>query len=168
MDFWVGWPFPIAVGVLFLIVFLRAGGTYLLGRAVTARAQRTRFQRLVRRRGFARAQEFVSRWGAPVVVVSFLTVGVQTLVNLAAGVAQMPARRYVPALVIGSAIWAMLYATVGFVTLTAWQALYVISPPIAIGGLILALFAVAGFVVWQLRHPSDDDLRLPTGDSVQA
>lgn len=166
MNFWVGWPFPVAASVLFVIVFLRAGGTYLLGRAATAGVQRTRLQRLMRRRGFARAQSFVSRWGAPVVVVSFFTVGVQTLVNLAAGVTSMPARRYLPALVIGSAIWALLYAGVGFVTLSAFRMLYDISPPTAIGGLVLAVGSIVGFVVWQWRHPSDGP---PTaaGDSVQ-
>ena len=128
MDFWRGWPYPVAVAVLFVIVLLRAGGTYALGRAAGAGAQRTRLARLMARRGFARVQEIVARWGAPVVALSFLTVGVQTLVNLAAGLTRMPLRRYVPALVIGSIIWALLYATVGFVTFAAWRRLYAISP----------------------------------------
>ena len=128
MDFWKGWPYPVAVVVLFVIVLLRAGGTYALGRAAGAGAQRTRLARLMARRGFARVQELVARWGAPVVALSFLTVGMQTLVNLAAGLTRMPLRRYVPALVIGSIIWALLYATVGFVTFAAWRRLYAISP----------------------------------------
>lgn len=34
------------------------------------------------------------------VALSFLTVGFQTLVNLAAGAARMPLRRYLPAMVV--------------------------------------------------------------------
>ena len=156
MDFWKGWPYPVAVGVLFVIVSLRAGGTYALGRAAGAGARRTRLAQLMARRGFARVQEIVARWGAPVVGLSFLTVGVQTLVNLAAGLTRMPLRRYVPALVIGSIIWAFLYATVGFVTFAAWRRLFVISPVAAITGLIALLLALTAYVIWQLRHRSKD------------
>ena len=156
MDFWRGWPYPVAVAVLFVIVLLRAGGTYALGRAAGAGAQRTRLARLMARRGFARVQEIVARWGAPVVACAFLTVGVQTLVNLAAGLTRMPLRRYVPALVIGSIIWSLLYATVGFVTFAAWRRLYAISPVAAVTGLIVLLLALTAYVVWQLRHRSED------------
>jgi uncharacterized membrane protein YdjX (TVP38/TMEM64 family) len=55
-------------------------------------------------------------------------VGVQTLVNLVAGMTQMPLRRYVPALVAGSLLWGLLYATVGFAGVTAWWQLYQRSP----------------------------------------
>ena len=82
--------------------------------------------------GFARVQQMVARWGAPVVTLSFLTVGIQTLVNLAAGVTRMPLRRYIPALMIGSILWAFLYATVGFATFAAWRRLYALSPTVAI------------------------------------
>jgi len=156
VDFWKGWPYPVAVVVLFVIVMLRAGGTYALGRAAGAGAQHTRLARLMARRGFARVQEVVARWGAPVVALSFLTVGVQTLVNLAAGLTRMPLRRYIPALVIGSIIWAFLYATVGFVTFAAWRRLYAISPVAAVTGLIAVLVGLAAYVVWQLRHRSED------------
>lgn len=156
VDFWKGWPYPVAVIVLFAIVLLRAGGTYALGRAAGVGARRTRLARLMARRGFARVQDLVARWGAPVVAISFLTVGVQTLVNLAAGLTRMPLRRYVPALVIGSIIWAFLYATVGFVTFTAWRRLYAIAPVAAITGLIVLLVALTGYVIWQLRHRSED------------
>jgi membrane protein DedA with SNARE-associated domain len=48
-------------------------------------------------------------------VVSFLTVGFQTLINLAAGVTRMSLRHYLPAVVVGSVMWAFVYATIGFV-----------------------------------------------------
>ena len=116
---------PVAAAYLFLVVvaFLRGGATYAVGRLARgagARAERTR--RLLERPGMARAEQVVSRWGAPVVAVSFLTVGFQSLVNAAAGVLQMPLRRYLPGLLVGALIWAGIYVTIGLAVLQAWMA----------------------------------------------
>lgn len=158
MEFFRGLPFPLAVGALFVIVLLRAGGTYALGRAARSGAGRNpRVQRLVDSQRFVRAQRLVERWGAPIVVVSFLTVGFQTLANLAAGVGRMPLRRYLPALALGGLIWAVLYATVGLVTWAALSHLYAISPVAAsVGGSVL-LLALVGYVVWQVRRARAED-----------
>ncbi|WP_344809213.1 DedA family protein [Microlunatus ginsengisoli] len=149
-----GLPFPVAFGILFVIVMLRANATYWLGRGAETGAERTRLAKMLASPKFRRAQDVVARWGAPIVTVSFLTVGVQTLINLAAGVARMPLRRYLPAVTLGSIIWALLYATVGFVTLAAWLKLYALSPIATIAGTALLLAALAGFIWWQLRHRS--------------
>jgi len=147
-----GWPFPLALTVLTLVAFLRGGLTYLLGRAADLGAGRTRARRLLESPGFERARAAVSRWGPPVVSLGFLTVGFQTLVNLAAGVSRMPPRRFVPALVVGALLWGLLYATVGFVTLAAWVRLYELSPTGAVLLLVGVVAAVGGFVVSQLRR----------------
>lgn len=153
MDFFRGLPFPLAVGALFVIVLLRAGGTYALGRAARSGASRTsRVQRLVSSPRFVRGQELVERWGAPIVVLSFLTVGFQTVANLAAGVGRMPLRRYLPALVVGGLIWAVLYATVGLITVAALVQLYEISPVGAVLGGLALVAALAGYIVWQVRR----------------
>jgi membrane protein DedA with SNARE-associated domain len=104
-------------------------------------------------------QQVVARWGAPVVTASFLTVGIQTLVNLAAGAMRMPLRRYIPALTIGAIMWAFLYATIGFATFAAWRQMYELSPVIAIVGLVILLAGLAGYIVWQVRHRNADDER---------
>ena len=148
-----GWPYPLTVTALFVIVLLRAGATYGLGRAAEAGARRTRAAKMMDRRGFERARRLVLRWGAPLVTFSFLTVGFQTLVNLAAGLTRMPVRRYVPALVLGSLLWAFLYATVGFATLAGWRRLYEVSPVAAVSGSVLLVLALVAYVVWQLRRP---------------
>ena len=124
MDFWRGWPYPVAVAALFVIVMLRAGGTYAIGRAAQEGVRRSRLSRVMAKPRFARMQQLVARWGAPVVALSFLTVGIQTLVNLAAGVMRMPLRRYLPALTVGAILWAFLYATVGFATFAGWRRVY--------------------------------------------
>ena len=95
------------------------------------------------------------------VALSFLTVGIQTLVNLAAGVMQMPLRRYIPALTVGSILWAFLYATAGFATFAGWRQMYELSPAVAIIILVILLVGLAGYIVWQVRHRNDEDEREP-------
>lgn len=150
------WPFPAAVAVLFVIVMLRAGGTYALGRAANAGARRTRLAHLMARGGFQRAQRLIARWGAPVVTLSFLTVGLQTMINLAAGVTQMPLRRYLPALTIGSVLWAFLYASVGAVTWAALRSLWDRSPVGAVALGVVLVVGLAGYIAWQARHRAEE------------
>lgn len=159
MDYFRGLPFPLAAGSLFVIVLLRAGATYALGRAARSGASRTRVRHLMDSPRFLRAQELVDRWGAPIIVLSFLTFGFQTLANLAAGVGRMPLRRYLPALAIGGLIWAVLYATVGLITLSALVRLYEIAP---VGAILGGLMLVAGLVAYIVWHkPSSAPLSTP-------
>ena len=162
-----GWPYPVAFATLFVVVLLRAGGTYALGRGAYAGAGRTRLRRLTRRPGFRRAEQLVARWGAPVVTASFLTVGVQTLVNLAAGLARMPLRRYLPALAVGGAIWAFIYATVWSAGLAAWRQLYALSPVGATVVLVALALALVGYVTWQTRRRAEDHDGAPQPESSE-
>jgi membrane protein DedA with SNARE-associated domain len=149
-------PLPLAFGTLFVIVMLRANATYWAGRAAEAGAERTRVGRRLRSERFRRMQALVERWGAPVVTLCFLTVGIQTAVNLAAGVARMPLRRYLPAVTLGAILWAALYASVGVVTWAAWSRLYDRSPAAAIAIVVAVLVGVAAYVGWQLRQRRRD------------
>ena len=155
-DFLAGWPYPVAVATLFVIVLLRAGATYALGCGAYAGAGRTRLARLTRTPAFARGQRLVERWGAPVVTLSFLTVGVQTVVNLAAGVARMPLRRYVPALAVGGLIWAFIYATVWSAGFAAWRQLYALSPAGAIVVAVALLLFLAASITRQVRRRAEE------------
>ena len=69
---------------------------------------------------YARAQAWSARWGVLAVPVSFLTVGIQSVIQLSAGVARMPLRRYVAATAAGAIAWAAVYTTIGMAILTAW------------------------------------------------
>lgn len=69
--------------------------------------------------GLRRAEALMARYGAPLVTLSFLTVGVQTLLNAAAGGLRMPLLRYVAAAALGSLLWAGLYTSAGFAALDA-------------------------------------------------
>jgi len=139
-------PFGITFAALFGIVFLRAQGTYWIGRAVTAGLLHTRVASWMTSPRMSRAVDALHRWGLPVVTVSFLTVGFQTVVNAAAGLIRMPWLRYTVAMLIGCAAWAAIYATVGIAAFEASLALAARSPW-ALVAVLAVLLGVLGAVV---------------------
>ena len=149
-------PVVAAYAFLVAVAFLRGGATYVLGRGVRragAAAERTR--RVFERPGMTRAEQVVRRWGAPVVTVSFLTVGIQSAVNAAAGVLQMPLRRYLPGLLAGALLWAAVYVTIGIAVLQAWvssdNGLWLL------GGLAVAALVAAVTTVLRRRLQPHDE-----------
>ena len=146
-----GAPFEIVVAALFCIVLTRANATYWAGRLVARGAGRTRAARWMNTEGYRRAVDRINRWGAPAVSVSFLTIGVQTVVNLAAGATRMPLTRYLPASVVGSIAWAFLYGTVGFVGVEAFGVLWQHSPALAVAAVLVTLAGLVWFVLRQFR-----------------
>ena len=48
-----------------------------------------------------------------------LTVGLQTAVIITTGFTKMPLRRWVPAMLVGTFMWACIYTTIGFAILAA-------------------------------------------------
>lgn len=160
-------PLLPAVGFLYLVILLRAGGTYALGRGARRAADRGRVAAVLDRPRVHRATGVVHRWGAPVVALSFLTVGFQTAVNAAAGLTGMPLRRYLPALAIGGLAWATIYATVGLVAVVGWIELFLRSPWAAVALLGLVLAVVAAIVLRRRSarrsRPRSDDPAVRTG-----
>ena len=146
MDAFLGLPFGVALAALFAIVMIRVNVTYWIGRGAAAGVERTRFSGALQRPKAVKAQALIQRWGPYAVVLSFLTIGLQTAVNLAAGAARMPLQRYLPAATAGSAVWALLYATVGLAAIEAWLAVAAASP----AGAIAVTVVLAGLVVWIL------------------
>lgn len=153
MDQIMSLPFGVALAALFAIVMIRVNVTYWLGRGAVAGLAHTRFGESLQRPKAAQAQALIQRWGPYAVVLSFLTIGLQTAVNLAAGAARMPLRRYLPAAVVGSIMWALLYATIGLAALEAWLAVAAASPAGA-GLLVTAVVAVIVWVVVARRRRS--------------
>ena len=143
MDWVQGLPLLPAIGFLYVVIWARAGGTYLLGRAARRAANRGRVKALLESPAVERATVLVNRWGAWVVALSFLTVGFQTAANAAAGLTGMPARRYLPALAVGGLAWAVIYATVGLVAVAGWVELFLVSPAGAVAVLALLVLLVA-------------------------
>ncbi|RCS71832.1 hypothetical protein CIK72_08715 [Brachybacterium alimentarium] len=148
MDWVQSLPLLQGIALLYLVIWLRAGSTYALGRAARKAANRGRIAAFLASPRVARATKIVNRWGAPVVALSFLTIGFQTAANAAAGLTGMPLRRYLPALAVGGLAWAVIYATIGLVAFAAWFELFLRSPwaAVAVLGLLVVLVAVL------LRH----------------
>ena len=68
---------------------------------------------------YRKARAFINRWGVIAVPLCFLTVGLQTAVIITTGFTKMPLRRWVPAMLVGTFIWASIYTTIGFAILAA-------------------------------------------------
>jgi membrane protein DedA with SNARE-associated domain len=159
-----GKPFALTFVVLFLIVLLRAQATYWLARAVAAGVLHTRLADKLTGPKTTRAIDSLNRWGPPLVTVSFLTVGLQTVVNAAAGLIRMPWIRYTVAMVLGCIAWAAIYATVGIAAFEASVALFAHSP----WALIAVLAALIGIVIAVLvlrRRRSDAQQPAPVSNT---
>ncbi|MGY3568166.1 DedA family protein [Sinomonas sp. RB5] len=175
MDQILSLPFGVAWAVLFAIVLARTTATYWLGRGIAAGAARSgriaaRLGRPGPARRIARAQRVLDRWGPMAIVLTFLTVGLQTTVNLAAGLGRMHLRYHLPAAAAGSVIWAFVYATVGLAALELW-AEHVAGAPWLWGAGAAAAAAVAGRLVLLRRArarsaPDGGAVPPPAGDKV--
>lgn len=108
-----GRPVWVVFTVLFLGAFVRGNATYWIGRAIRSGGARSRFATMLERPGMARAERWVRTVGPPAVALGFLTVGVQSAINLSAGVLRMPQRRWLPAVTAGALLWATLYTSIG-------------------------------------------------------
>ena len=140
-------PFWQAFLALFASAMVRSNGTYWVGRGAIATWRRYRGSHGALT---ARAEALLTRLGPLAVTASYLTVGIQTAVHLTAGVMRMPLRFYVPAAVVGSVMWGVLYATVGIAVVQAWLAAEAGSWW-GVAVVALALIALAGRLVVR-RH----------------
>ena len=156
------WSFPIAVTwlIMFGIIICRAGGTFLLDRLARKGIRRfDRIEKIMSGSKYRRAEDTIDRFGAPVVALSFLTVGLQTVVNLAAGTTGMRYRRYVPALAVGGSLWALIYSTVGFLGFKAVAKAYQAEPGLTVGLALVFVVAIIGLVIGlrKDRTPAEEE-----------
>ncbi|MGH1564655.1 DedA family protein [Mumia sp. DW29H23] len=148
----------------FVVVFLRAQATYWIARVATSQVidhthpvtgWRARVHGWLSGDSTARGIEVLRRWGAWAVPFSFLTVGLQTVVNAGAGVIRMPYVRYLLAMLPGCAAWALVWTTVGMSAFYAALAAGLTTGwGIALGVLAIVLVA-AGVAVWRRRRVDD-------------
>ncbi|MFI2259761.1 DedA family protein [Streptomyces tubercidicus] len=143
---------------LYAIVLLRAGGTFAVGWLAGAGARRGRLAERISTAKFRRVERAIQRWGAPVVAVSFLTVGFQTAANFLAGSMHMPLSRYLPALFVGGAAWALVYATVGIGALEVLARLFAEQTAMGVAAVTaLLLMMVCGAMVYRRRKAGSTD-----------
>lgn len=146
----LNWSFPLAVTwlIMFAIIIVRGGGTFLLGRL--GRRGIRRFERIdtiMAGPKYRKAESTIDRFGAPIVALSFLTVGLQTVVNLAAGTTGMRFRNYIPALAVGGSLWALIYSTVGVIGFKALSAAYAAAPGLTVGLGVCFVMAIGGLII---------------------
>jgi membrane protein DedA with SNARE-associated domain len=146
------WPLIPTILFLFVVAFARAGTTYAIARGLRGASDRR--SSLLSRPMVQRAEETVRRYGAPAVALSFLTVGIQTAINAAAGALKMPLARYLPALAFGALVWGVLYATVGMAVV-----LSVLGNGWALVGVVTVLGAVALMTRLARRRWLDESTR---------
>lgn len=156
-----------AVGIfLFCVVLLRAQATYFVGRWAHSGAAKLatnpeshpRLSRVSARLtgpGVDRAQAFLDKWGFIGIPLSFLTVGLQTLVNGTAGYTRMRWDLYTLAMLPGCVLWAGLYLAVGASVIGLWQ----VSPWLFLGA-VVAVVAVAWLAI-RLRRSAGSGERTP-------
>lgn len=151
LDTLAALPFWQAFLALFASAMVRSNGTYWVGRGAMAGWRRYRGTHgdLT-----ARAEALLRRFGPFAVTLSYLTVGIQTAIHLTAGVMRMPLRWYLPAAVVGSTLWAVLYATVGLAVVQAWLAAEAGSWWGVAVVVLLGAGAVAWFVARRRRVPA--------------
>ncbi|MEU9115208.1 VTT domain-containing protein [Streptomyces sp. NPDC048483] len=144
---------------LYVIVLLRAGGTFAVGWLAGAGVRRSRLAERISPATFRSAERAIQRWGAPVVAISFLTVGFQTAANFLAGSMRMPLSRYLPALFVGGAGWALVYATAGIGALKLLARLFAEQTALGVAAVIALLLAVCGVMVYRRRKagPTNHD-----------
>lgn len=151
-------PFPIIVIALYIIVFFRAFGTYWLGRGIAAGTERTRFAKIMHSSQYLKAVNLINKYGPPAISLCFLTIGFQTVMNLAAGAMRMRLNRYLPGLLVGCLFWALIYASLGYVSLAAIVKIWNHSPTLAIGLVIILIAALVAYI-YHMVNPKDSALK---------
>ena len=113
---------PIEVALLFMWVvgIVRTSIVYALGALAAEGGSRlARIRNAMNSPLYRKARAFINRWGVIAVPLCFLTVGLQTAVIITTGFTKMPLRRWVPAMLAGTFMWACIYTSFGFALLAA-------------------------------------------------
>ena len=107
-------PIEVALAFMWVVGIVRTSIVYALGALRLDRIRKAMDSPLYRK-----ARRLINRWGVIAVPLCFLTVGLQTAVIITTGFTKMPLRRWVPAMLVGTFMWACIYTTIGFAILAA-------------------------------------------------
>lgn len=146
-DWFDALPIEVALAFMWVVGIVRTSIVYALGAlAAEGGARLDRIRRAMDRPLYRKARAFINRWGVIAVPLCFLTVGLQTAVIITTGFTKMPLRRWVPAMLVGTFMWACIYTTIGFAILAALGLEPWMFP------LALALVITTLVIVTQLRE----------------
>lgn len=144
-----------AIGFFWAVGVIRTSIIYSLGRLAAAGGRHSqKIARLMRHPVYVQARSFVNRWGVLAVPACFFTVGFQTAVIITTGFTQMPLLRWIPAMLLGTLIWGIIYGTVGMAVVWAW-----LENPITALALIALLGAIIVFYRLNQRKQTAEALK---------
>ena len=119
-DWFDALPIEVALAFMWVVGIVRTSIVYALGAlAAEGGARFDRIRRAMDSPLYRKARGLINRWGVIAVPLCFLTVGLQTAVIITTGFTKMPLRRWVPAMLVGTFMWACIYTTIGFAILAA-------------------------------------------------
>ena len=119
-DWFDALPIEVALAFMWVVGIVRTSIVYALGAlAAEGGARLDRIRKAMDSPLYRKAHRLINRWGVIAVPLCFLTVGLQTAVIITTGFTKMPLRRWVPAMLVGTFIWACIYTTIGFAILAA-------------------------------------------------
>ena len=158
--------FALAASFLVLVAAVRSQCTYWLGRGIRAGVIKAAWAQRLRSEGAAKGQARLERWGWPIIPLSFLTVGLQTAVNLAAGLVGWRWLRYTLAASLGWLAWGLVYAAGGLAVFGALLALAKDSPvraaAIVQSVVVLAMAGVYLAYRWRTKQTKEGTGANPT------
>lgn len=119
-DWFDALPIEVALAFMWVVGIVRTSIVYALGAlAAEGGARLDRIRKAMDSPLYRKARRLINRWGVIAVPLCFLTVGLQTAVIITTGFTKMPLHRWVPAMLLGTFIWACIYTTIGFAILAA-------------------------------------------------
>ena len=119
-DWFDALPIEVALAFMWVVGIVRTSIVYALGAlAAEGGARLGRIRKAMDSPLYRKARRLINRWGVIAVPLCFLTVGLQTAVIITTGFTKMPLRRWVPAMLVGTFMWACIYTTIGFAILAA-------------------------------------------------
>jgi membrane protein DedA with SNARE-associated domain len=141
IDWMLAQPFWAAAALLTAVAAVRSQCTYLLGRGLRRGLVKAQWAQRMAARA-AGAETRLERYGWPAIPLSFLTVGLQTAVNLAAGLVGWRWGRYTLAAVPGWLAWGLAYAAGG---LAIWAGIGVLwdRSPVLVAAIVEAVCVIA-------------------------
>ena len=113
-------PIEVALAFMWVVGIVRTSIVYALGvLAAEGGARLDRIRKAMDSPLYRKARYLINRLGVIAVPLCYLTVGLQTTVIIKTGFTKMPLRRWVPAMLVGTFMWACIYTTIGFAILAA-------------------------------------------------
>ena len=155
-------PIEVALAFMWVVGIVRTSIVYALGAlAAEGGARLDRIRKAMDSPLYRKARRLINRWGVIAVPLCFLTVGLQTAVIITTGFTKMPLRRWVPAMLVGTFMWACIYTTIGFAILAALG----LEPwmfPLALAIVITVMVIVAQLRERRINHETVEN----TADNI--